>query len=104
MHGHGIFSILIAVMVLVAAIPYVARIRHPEQRAIAAYFIFVTVFVASAAVLFSMFTWLAGELGLLAELGRPGPALLFLVIVFLPAIILASWQARKPPLRRGPPD
>jgi len=105
MPNHWIFSILIAVVILTAAIPYAARIRHPEQRWLAAYLIFVTVFVASAAVLFSLLTWASGKLGLDAMLTAPGPALLFLVLVFLPAIALATWQARKPPWRQQePPD
>jgi hypothetical protein len=97
-------SVIVGVVILAAAIPYVARIRHPEQRPLAAYLIFVSVFVASAVVLFSLLVWLTGTLGLADALGRLGPAVLFLVLVFLPAGALATWQARQPPWRRGPPD
>ena len=65
----------------------------------------MSVFVTAAVVLYSLLAWLALKLGLETALGHTGPALLFLVIVLLPAIALASWQARKPPWRqRGPPD
>ena len=98
-------SLLAGAAILGVAIPYVMRIRHPEQKPLAAYLIFVSVFVTAAIVLYSLLAWLALKLGREAGLGHTGPALLFLVLVFLPAIVLASWQARKPPWRqRGPPD
>ena len=98
-------SLLAGAAILALAIPYVTRIRHQEQKPLAAYLIFVSVFVTAAVVLYSLLAWLALKLGLEAALGNTGPALLFLVMVLLPAIALASWQARKPPWRqRGPPD
>lgn len=101
-------SMLIGIVILLAAIPYVARIRHPKQKALAAYFIFVSVFVASATLLFNLFAWLAYRLELGAELSRPAPALLFLALIVVPAIVLATWLARKPPWfpggSRRPPD
>ena len=98
-------SILAGVVILAAAIPYVARIRHPDQKPLAAYFIFITVFVTAAGVLLTLLGWLASRLSLVPLLGGTGPALLFLALAFLPAVALATWQARKPPWRqRGPPD
>lgn len=98
-------GILLVVALLAIAIPYVARIRHPRQQPLAAYLIFVSVFAASAVVLVSVLLWLAGKLGLTAVLGSPGPAVVFLALVFLPALALATWQAGKPPWRQqGPPD
>jgi len=92
-------------IVLVAAIPYVARIRHPQQKPLAAYLIFISAFILIAVLLFNLFAWLAISLELGAVLGRPGPALIFLALVLLPAIALATWLARKPPWRNsGPPD
>jgi hypothetical protein len=98
-------SLLAGAAILAVAIPYVTRIRHPEQKPLAAYLIFVSVFVTAAVVLYSLLAWLAVKLGMQAALGNTGAALLFVVLIFLPAIALASWQARKPPWRqRGPPD
>jgi hypothetical protein len=97
-------SLLLGTLLLVAAIPYVSRIRNPEQKPLAAYLIFVSVFLIVAAALFRLLVWLAGSLGLESALDDPGPALLFIALVFLPAIAVAAWQARKPPWRRGPPD
>ena len=96
-------SIAIGVVILAAAIPYVRRIRHPQQKPLAAYFIFVSIFVVTAAVLFRLLALLSSTFGLGATLNAPGPALLFLALVFLPAIVLATWLARKPPWRQGPP-
>jgi len=97
-------SLLLGAVLLIAAIPYVGRIRNPEQKPLAAYLIFVSVFLIVAAALFRLLVWLAGSLGLESALDDPGPALLFIALVFLPAIAVAAWQARKPPWRRGPPD
>lgn len=98
-------SLLAGAAILVVAIPYVRRLRHPDQKPLAAYLIFVSVFVTTAVVLYSSLAWLALKLGVEAALGNTWPALLFLVLVLLPAIALASWQARKPPWRQsGPPD
>jgi hypothetical protein len=55
---------LIGAGLLVAAIPYVMRIRHPRQKPLAAYLIFVFVLVTFAAVLFRLLVWLAGKPGL----------------------------------------
>ena len=96
-------SAIIGVAILAVAAPYVARIRDPQQKPLAAYLIFVSAFVAASAVLFSLLARLASRLGQGAALAEPGAMLLFLALVFLPALVLATWLARKPPWRRGPP-
>lgn len=101
--GNFWISLIIGMLILAAAIPYVARIRHPEQKPLAAYLIFVTVFILVAVLLFSLLGWLVTLYELGQTLSRPGPAMLFLIMVFLPAILLAGWLARKPPWRQGPP-
>lgn len=97
-------GITCAVALLIVAIPYVARIRHPDQKPLAAYLIFVFIFAVAAAVTFSLLAWLVSALGLGPSLDNPFVAALFLLAVFAPAIALATWQARKPPYRVGPPQ
>jgi hypothetical protein len=97
-------NIAAGIVILVAAIPYVARIRSPQQKFLAAYFIFMSSFAAAAAVVFTLLARLASQLELGPSLEHPGPAILFLLLVFLPALALATWLAHKPPWRRGPPD
>jgi len=96
-------SIAVGVVLLLAAIPYVARIRHPQQKLLAAYLIFMFIFVTAAVVLYTGLAMLAVALDLAHLLSQPLPVLLFLLLVFLPAIALGTWQARKPPWRQGPP-
>lgn len=96
-------GILVGIAILVLAIPFVSHIRHPAQKPMAAYLIFLFVFAAASFVLFNLLGWLAARAGLGPALGTPGPAVAFLVLVFLPALGLATWQARKPPSRRGLP-
>lgn len=95
--------IILAVVILVVALPYVARIRHPSQHLLAAYLIFTSVFFVTAMILFSLFGWIAARLDLAGYLSEPGPGLILLMLVFVPAFALASWQARKPSWREGPP-
>jgi hypothetical protein len=98
-------AVLTAIGILLLAVPYVMRVRHPEQKPLAAYFIFVTVFIMVAFVLYNLLVWLSNRLGVAASLEHTLPALLFLALVFLPAFALATWQARKPPMpQQGPPD
>jgi small basic protein len=95
---------LIAIAVLAAAAPYVARIRHPQQRPFAAYMIFVVIFSVTALLLFMLVGWLADLLGLIPRIGPLGLMLLLTIFGLGPALALATWQARQPPMRMGPPD
>ena len=97
-------EVLLGLVLLAAAVPVVARIRHPEQKPFAAYLIFITIFIVVTMVLFNIFGALAGMLGLDSVLGETGLALALFVLAMLPAILLAAWQAGKPPMRRAPPD
>lgn len=97
-------TVLIAILVLAAAVPYVAWVRHPEQRPFAAYLVFVSVFAVAAVVLFVLIGWLADALGLIPVLGQGGLTVALLLLGVLPALGLATWQARKPPMERKPPD
>jgi hypothetical protein len=86
-------------LLLALAVPYVARIRHPASKPLAAYAIFVVVFSAAAVLLFLALWQIAGALGLAPMLESAPGAVLFLALVFVPAFMAASWQARKPPQR-----
>jgi small basic protein len=95
---------LIAIAILAAVAPYVARIRHPQQRPFAAYMIFVVIFSVTSLLLFLLIGWLADLLGLIPRIGTPGLMLLLVILGLAPAFALATWQARQPPMRMGPPD
>lgn len=92
-----------AVFLILAAV-YVRRARHPRQKPLASYLIFVLVFSASAFFMFGALTYLAGAAGWLSALDRPAGSVLFLVLVFAPALALARWQIRQPPRPSPPPD
>lgn len=100
---YSAIGIIVGLIIFLAAVPYAARIRHPEQRPLAGYLIFVSVFAVVSIVLFGLLAAMADALGLTALLERPLSALAFLILVFAPALLLARWQARKPPWRQGPP-
>jgi P-type Cu2+ transporter len=71
---HPGFGLIAGGILLLASIPYVARIRHPEQKPFAAYLIFVSIFAVASVVLFGMLTVVAGTLGLTERLAQPVPA------------------------------
>ena len=89
------------VFLLVASWPYVQRVRHPGMAPLAAYLLFVTTFSALAAVLFGMITTLLAGVGRGALLDRPLGVILFLVLGFVPGILMARWLIQRP-LRRAP--
>jgi small basic protein len=95
---------LISIAVLAAVAPYVARVRHPQQRPFAAYTIFVIIFAVTSLLLFIFIGWAADALGLVSTLGPIGLMLLLVIFGLGPAFALATWQVRKPPMRMGPPD
>ena len=95
-------SIIFGLVILTLAIPYVTRIRHPQQKPLAAYLIFVSVFVMASGILFTVVGWLVGMFELESSLEEAGGALLFLTLVFLPTIVISTHLARKPPLRQDP--
>jgi hypothetical protein len=96
-------ALLSGTALLAAAYPYVAKIRHPDQRPLAAYLLFVSVFLVTALVSFNLLTWLLTLNGFGARLEEPLFAAAFLLVIFLLSIGLGTWQARKPPIRRNPP-
>lgn len=94
--------ITVGVLLLVAAVPYVRRIRHPDQRLLAAYLIFMTLTLTGSVVMYALLVPLFQSLSLLSYLKHPVGALVFTILIFLPGFLLGSWQARKPPVRRRP--
>jgi hypothetical protein len=93
-----------AVALLMLAAPYVAWVRHPQQKPFAAYLIFVTVFSLACVVLFVVLGWVLSGLGLERWLGPWGIGSILLIFGVLPALVIATWQARQPPMDRGRPD
>ncbi|AGA32778.1 hypothetical protein TVNIR_1098 [Thioalkalivibrio nitratireducens DSM 14787] len=102
-NGTFFLALFVWIAFFILAIPLVRRIRHPDQRPLAAYLIFVSLFTLVAGILFALLSWLAVLLGLSQALERLSPAVVFLVLVFAPAFFVATWQARKPRWRRPPP-
>jgi len=103
MNGVSWLTIVVAVAVLAAAAPYVLWVKHPRQKPFAAYMVFVTVFALACVMLFLLLGWLANTLGLAAALGRWGLGALLVLLGVVPALGIATWQARKPPSNDRPP-
>lgn len=89
-------------ILLVAAGAYAYRARHPAMRPLAAVLIFATVFSAAALVLLFAIAALGEALSLRAWLSTPPGTVVYLLLVFVPAFLLARWQLRRPP-RSAPP-
>lgn len=84
---------------LLGAVFYTGRARHPCSKPVAAYLIFVTVFTTVSFVLFAAYTIVLHVAGVTDALDDPSAALVFLLLVFGPALLTARWQMRKPPRR-----
>ena len=92
-------AVMLWIGFLIAAVFYTRQARHPDTPALAGYLIFVLVFTASSAVLFAIAATVIQALGQGDLLARPVGIALFMVIVFVPAFLLARWQLRKAPYR-----
>lgn len=97
--GDPLWVLVLWGLLLALAVPYVARIRHPASKPLAAYAIFVVVFSVASVLLFLALWQIAGALGIAPMFESAPGAVLFLALVFVPAFMAASWQARKPPQR-----
>jgi len=95
--------ILILLLVMIAAIPYVAWIRHSSQKLLAAYLIFTVILLAAFLVLFNVIFYLMRAWGLGEMLEQTMPLVLLMAVSLAPSIALATWQARKPRVTRKPP-
>ena len=92
---------LVWAMLLVASWPYVQRVRHAGMPPLAAYLIFVSTLSALAAVLFGMMTALAAASAPVSILNRPAGIVAFLVIGFVPGMLMGRWLIQRP-VRRMP--
>jgi hypothetical protein len=88
--------VLWAAFLIVAAF-YTRRAQNPGAQPLAAYLIFVIVFTVSAFTLFVILIVLLDALGSTGILTNPVAAAVFLIVVFIPAFLIARWQLRKPP-------
>ncbi|MGD8618363.1 MAG: hypothetical protein PVH54_04160 [Gammaproteobacteria bacterium] len=70
---------------LIAAMPCVRKNRHPGQKPLAAYLVFVPVFPVVATVLSRLLLWLAARPGLEATLDDPDPAPPFIALATQPS-------------------
>lgn len=100
---HYIWVLTIWFIIALTAIPYSGRIRNSQQRPLAAYLIFITIFTAAVFILSGLLGWIFAEWEVGLFLDRPFGLVVFLLLVFVPAFLLARWQTRKPPIRILPP-
>lgn len=98
-----VLGILVWLVFLLLAMPYVQRAKHPDAQSVAAYMVFIILFSAMAVVMYSLWLLVLGSLSAVSLLHHPLGAAIFLAMVFAPAFLLARWQLKKPP-RKMPKD
>lgn len=91
------------IVIVIAAVPYSLRARHPDTKPLAAFMIFFTVFSVAAFMIFGVVTYVLQMTGNAGLLANPVGAAVFLVLVFGPAFLLGRWQLKKPPRQMPPP-
>lgn len=96
-------AIAIWLALLVLAVPYVRRAKHPDVKPLAAYMMFLILFSVVSSVLLLALSWLAMGTGLAPAVARPLGALVFLALVFVPGFLAGRWLIRRPPIQRPPP-
>jgi hypothetical protein len=95
--------LLVWLLLLALAYPYARRVRHPEVKPLAAFLQFVMLFSLVGGSLFFALSWLTLQAGWAPALSNPLGALLFLALVFVPAVLVARWVIRRPPWNRPVP-
>jgi heme A synthase len=90
-------GIILWVVLMLLAIPYVRRARHPRAQPLAAYMVFVILFSVGAIVMYTVLLMLLGWIDGFDYLHHPLGAAAFLALVFIPAFLLGRWQLKKPP-------
>jgi len=93
-------TVAAALLLVAAAYPYVRRAKHPETRMLVAYLLFIGVFALVAAALFLAVSGILVAVGIADRLERPLGAALFLLVICLPAFLLARRQVRRAPHAR----
>lgn len=96
--SNALTAAVIWLILLTLAVPYVRRIKHEDQKFLAAYLIFITAFVAVTYGLYMILVPLVGATsGTLAT--RPSIVVIVLTSCALVAVWIATLVARKPRLR-----
>ena len=90
-------GVLLWLALMLLAIPYVRRAKHPRASFVAAYMLFVVLFSVAAVVMYSLLLMLLDRYWGLELLHRPLGAAAFLALVFVPAFLIGRWQLKKPP-------
>lgn len=96
-------ALILWLILLALAFPYVRRAKHPEAKTLAAFLLFVMLFSVVAGTLFFGLSRIAVGLGLASDLANPVWALPFLALIFAPAFLFARWMIRRPPWNRPVP-
>ena len=96
-------ALIIWLILLVLAVPYVRRAKHPQVKTLAAVLLFVMLFSVVSGSLFFALSWIAVVTGRASALSNAFLALLFLALVFMPAFLFARWMIKRPPLNRAVP-
>lgn len=98
-----ILALIVWLLLLVSAVPYVRRVKHPEMQTLAAAMLFVTLVSVISGSLFFLLGWAASVAGWAHALGDPAFAVVFVVAVFLPGLLVARWAIGRPPWNRPVP-
>lgn len=98
-----ILALIVWLLLLAIAVPYVRRVKHPDTQTLAAAMLFVTLLSVISGSLFFALGWAASAAGWAHALGDPVFAVVFVILVFLPGFLFAHWMIRRPPWNRPLP-
>lgn len=98
-----VIALIVWLVLLALAVPYVRRAKHPRAKTLAATMLFVLLFFLVSSALFFGFSRLLVALGRDDALDSAGWASVFLALVFVPAFLFARWMIKRPPWDRPAP-
>lgn len=96
-------ALVIWLILLALAFPYVRRAKHPRVTSLAAFMLFVMLFSVVSGSLFFALSWIAAAAGWASALAKVWWAGVFLALIFVPAFLAARWLIKRPPLDRPVP-
>src|SRR5512139_1530768 len=96
-------ALVIWLILLALAFPYVRRVKHPQVKPLAAFLLFAMLFSVVSGTLYFALLWVVLKVGWAAMLASAFSALAFLALVFAPAFLFARWMIKRPPLNRPVP-
>jgi hypothetical protein len=97
-----IIAVVIAAVILIGSWPVSQALKHESRKPLAAYLVFVSVFALSGAAVFMVAVSVLAAVGLLDVLNSVPISLILVILVLVPAALLARRSISRKAKQRMP--